>query len=119
MTESDAASSNPKDINLCTLSQRGIDWLFSADPTLRVRSSMAMLAVLLMLGSAGVMLWLGYTGLAPLQAMAWWSVVAVGGLTVMAALVMVSPGCMRSTCTWRAAPAGNSTSIPADSGRGQ
>lgn len=87
MTESDAASSNPKDINLCTLSQRGIDWLFSADPTLRVRSSMAMLAVLLMLGSAGVMLWLGYTGLAPLQAMAWWSVVAVGGLTVMAALV--------------------------------
>ena len=87
MTESDAASSNPKDINLCTLSQRGIDWLFSADPTLRVRSSMAMLAVLLMLGGAGVMLWLGYTGLAPLQAMAWWSVVAVGGLTVMAALV--------------------------------
>ncbi|MEZ2738834.1 GGDEF domain-containing protein [Comamonas jiangduensis] len=87
MTESDAASSNPKDINLCTLSQRSIDWLFSADPTLRVRSSMAMLAVLLMLGGAGVMLWLGYTGLAPLQAMVWWSVVAVGGLTVMAALV--------------------------------
>jgi diguanylate cyclase (GGDEF)-like protein len=87
MTESDAASSNPKDINLRALSQRSIDWLFSADPTLRVRSSMAMLAVLLMLGSAGVMLWLGYTGLAPLQAMAWWSVVAVGGLTVMAALV--------------------------------
>lgn len=87
MTESDAASSNPKDINLRALSQRSIDWLFSADPTLRVRSSMAMLAVLLMLGSAGVMLWLGYTGLAPLQAMAWWSLVAVGGLTVMAALV--------------------------------
>lgn len=87
MTESDAASSNPKDINLRALSQRSIDWLFSADPTLRVRSSMAMLAVLLMLGSAGVMLWLGYTGLAPLQAMAWWSGVAVGGLTVMAALV--------------------------------
>ena len=87
MTESDAASSNPKDINLRTLAQRSIDWLFSADPTLRVRSSMAMLAVLLMLGGAGVMLWLGYTGLAPLQAMAWWSVVAVGGLTVMAALV--------------------------------
>ena len=87
MTESDAASSNPKDINLRTLAQRSIDWLFSADPTLRVRSSMAMLAVLLMLGGAGVMLWLGYTGLAPQQAMAWWSVVAVGGLTVMAALV--------------------------------
>ncbi len=32
MTESDAASSNPKDINLRALSQRSIDWLFSADP---------------------------------------------------------------------------------------
>ena len=48
---------------------------------------MAMLAVLLMSGSAGVMLWLGYTGLAPLQAIAWWSACAVGGLVVMAALV--------------------------------
>ena len=48
---------------------------------------MAMLAVLLMSGSAGVMLWLGYTGVAPLRAIAWWSVVAVGGLVVMAALV--------------------------------
>ena len=72
---------------MCSLSRRSTDWLFSADPTLRVRSSMAMLAVLLMSGSAGVMLWLGYTGLAPLQAIAWWSACAVGGLAVMAALV--------------------------------
>mgnify|MGYP000255232304 CR=1 FL=1 len=40
------------------LCQRSGDLLFSVDPILRVRSSMAFLAVLLMVGGAAVMLWL-------------------------------------------------------------
>lgn len=66
---------------------RCMDWLFSADPIVRARSSMAMLAVLLMAGSAGVMLWLGYSAQAPLTVMLWWSAFAVGGLVFMAAMV--------------------------------
>ena len=66
---------------------RCMDWLFSADPVVRARSTMAMLAVLLMAGSAGVMLWLGYSAQAPLSVMLWWTVFAVGGLAVMAAMV--------------------------------
>ena len=72
---------------MCRFCQRASDWLFSTHPTLRVRSSMAMLAVLLMMGSAGVMLWLGYSGYGSLSLIATWSAVAVGGLVVMAAMV--------------------------------
>ena len=66
---------------------RSMDWLFSADPIVRARSTMAVLAVLLMAGSAGVMLWLGYSGYGPLDVMLWWAMFAVGGLVVMAAMV--------------------------------
>ena len=52
---------------LRSLLQRSTDLLFSADPMLRVRSSMAMLAVLLMASSAGVMLWLAYAGYGALR----------------------------------------------------
>ena len=62
-------------------------WLFSADPRRRVRSSMALLAVLLMLFSACILLWLAYSGVAPLVPVLWWSLCAVGGLAFMAALV--------------------------------
>lgn len=48
---------------------------------------MAILAVLLMMGSAGVMLWLAYAGYSDIQAVAWWAAWAVGGLLVMAAMV--------------------------------
>ncbi|MGE6210795.1 hypothetical protein [Comamonas aquatica] len=39
---------------------------------LRVRASMAMLAVWLMVCSSGVMLWLAHAGYASVAAMTWW-----------------------------------------------
>ncbi|CAB5660535.1 diguanylate cyclase [Comamonas aquatica] len=63
---------------------------------LRVRSSMAMLAVWLMVCSSGVMLWLAHAGYASVAAMTWWALVATGGLVVMAALVRLD-----LTATWR------------------
>ena len=78
------------------LCQRSGDLLFSVDPILRVRSSMAFLAVLLMVGGAAVMLWLGYTGVGPWMAIVWWVVVAVGGMVVMAAMVRLG-----YTAHWR------------------
>lgn len=72
------------------------NWLFSVNPTLRVRSSMAMLAVLLMLGSAANMLWLGYTGYGSFEVISIWAVIAVGGLVVMAAMVRLG-----ITACWR------------------
>lgn len=75
------------DSPLSGLCKRLSDWLFSTHPTLRVRSSMAMLAVLLMASSAGVMLWLGHAGYGSLPHIRWWCAAAVGGLAIMAALV--------------------------------
>lgn len=75
------------DSPLSGLCKRLSDWLFSTHPTLRVRSSMAMLAVLLMASSAGVMLWLGHAGYGSLSHIRWWCAAAVGGLAIMAALV--------------------------------
>ena len=72
---------------MCSFCRRSADWLFSVDPILRVRSSMAMLAVLLMMGGAAVMLWLGYTGFGSLTAISWWAALSVGGLVVMALVV--------------------------------
>ena len=63
---------------------------------LRVRASMAMLAVWLMVCSSGVMLWLAHAGYASVAAMTWWALVATGGLVVMAALVRLD-----LTATWR------------------
>lgn len=83
-------------IKLRSLCQRSGNWLFSTSPTLRVRSSMAMLAVLLMSGSAGVMLWLGYAGYGSLRGITLWAAAAVGGLIVMAAMVRSG-----MTATWR------------------
>ncbi|MDH1901069.1 diguanylate cyclase [Comamonas aquatica] len=79
-----------------SLVRRGADILFSTDPMLRVRSSMAMLAVWLMVCSSGVMLWLAHAGYASVAAMTWWALVATGGLVVMAALVRLD-----LTATWR------------------
>lgn len=76
--------------------QRSADWLFSTSPMLRVRSSMAFLAVLLMLGSAGLMLWMANAGYGHVQWIARWAVLAVGGLAVMAAMVRLG-----ITATWR------------------
>ena len=70
-----------------SLLQRSTDLLFSADPMLRVRSSMAMLAVLLMASSAGVMLWLAYAGYGAPVMIAWWAGISVGGQLVMACMV--------------------------------
>lgn len=67
--------------------QRSTDLLFSAHPALRIRSSMAMLGVVLMAGGASVMLWLGWAGFAPWTAMVYWSLLAVGGLLGMALMV--------------------------------
>lgn len=83
-------------IKLRSLCQRSGNWLFSTSPTLRVRSSMAMLAVLLMSGSAGVMLWLGYAGYGSLHGITLWAAAAVGGLIVMAAMVRSG-----MTASWR------------------
>lgn len=70
-----------------SLLQRSTDLLFSVDPMLRVRSSMAMLAVLLMASSAGVMLWLAYAGYGAPVMIAWWAGISVGGQLVMACMV--------------------------------
>lgn len=83
-------------LKLRSLCQRSGNWLFSTSPTLRVRSSMAMLAVLLMSGSAGVMLWLGYAGYGSLYGITLWAAAAVGGLIVMAAMVRSG-----MTASWR------------------
>lgn len=76
--------------------RRWADILFSTDPMLRVRSSMAMLAVWLMACSSGVLLWLAHAGYASVAAITWWALVATGGLVVMAALVR-----LELTATWR------------------
>ncbi|MGE8397111.1 MAG: GGDEF domain-containing protein [Comamonas sp.] len=55
-----------------------------------------MLAVLLMLGSAANMLWLGYTGYGSLPAICIWAATGVGGLMVMAAMVRSG-----MTASWR------------------
>lgn len=70
-----------------SLSQRSLDLLFSVDPTLRVRSSMAMLAVLLMVSSVGVMLWLGYAGYGALPVIIWWAVISIAGQLIMTCMV--------------------------------
>lgn len=57
---------------------------------------MAFLAVLLMVGGAAVMLWLGYTGVGPWMAIVWWAAMAVGGMVVMAAMVRLG-----HTAHWR------------------
>jgi len=72
---------------LRSLSQRSLDLLFSVDPTLRVRSSMAMLAVLLMVSSVGVMLWLGYAGYGALPVIIWWAVISIAGQLIMTCMV--------------------------------
>ena len=70
-----------------SLSQRSLDLLFSVDPTLRVRSSMAMLAVLLMVSSVGVMLWLGYAGYGALPVIIWWAAISIAGQLIMTCMV--------------------------------
>lgn len=76
--------------------QRAGDVLFSSDPTLRARSSMAMLAVLLMAGSAGVLLWLAHAGYGAAGPMRLWAGAAVSGLVLMAAMVRSG-----MTAAWR------------------
>lgn len=76
-----------KDRYLLSLCRHLSDGLFSAHPSRRVRSSMAFLAVLLMLGSCGVVLWLGYAGYGYLPAIQWWCVISLSGLVVMTGLV--------------------------------
>lgn len=61
--------------------------LFSSDPLLRVRSSMAMLAVLLMGGSVFVMAWLAHAGWSSPTAVTWWAITTMGGNIVMALMV--------------------------------
>lgn len=85
-----------KDVNLCSFLKRCGDVLFSEEPTLRARSSMAMLAVLLMVGSASVLLWLAYAGYGALHWVTAWAVVAILGLVVMAGMVRSG-----RTAAWR------------------
>lgn len=76
--------------------QRSGDWLFSSQATLRERSSMAMLAVLLMAGSSAVMLGLAHAGYGLPGPTKVWSVCAIGGLAAMAAMVRSG-----MTASWR------------------
>lgn len=63
--------------------QRSTNLLFSEDPILRVRTSMAALALALMMASALVMAWLAYSGYANSEQVAWWSLISISGLLLM------------------------------------
>lgn len=63
--------------------QRSTNLLFSEDPILRVRTSMAALALALMVASALVMAWLAYSSYASSVQVAWWSLISISGLMLM------------------------------------
>lgn len=63
--------------------QRSTNLLFSEDPILRVRTSMAALALALMMASALVMAWLAYSDYANSEQVAWWSLISISGLLLM------------------------------------
>jgi diguanylate cyclase (GGDEF)-like protein len=64
-----------------------VDLLLSTDAARRNRTAMALLALALMVCSAGVMLLIAHAGVANLRAVQWWAALSVGGLALMAALV--------------------------------
>lgn len=67
--------------------RRLVDLLLSTDAARRNRTAMALLALALMVCSAGVMLLIAHAGVANLRAVQWWAALSVGGLALMAALV--------------------------------
>jgi diguanylate cyclase (GGDEF)-like protein len=67
--------------------QRLLDWLLSSHQPRRMRTSMALLALLLMVASALVMLLVAKAGVAPLRYVRWWAVISVGGVTLLCALI--------------------------------
>ena len=68
-------------------------WLLSADPQIRNHTAMSALALLLMGGCVGVLLWLAWHGHAPLPGVALWGAVSLGGL--LAATVAIRLGWTR------------------------
>lgn len=90
-----SSSVHDRKLSVPSLWKLSTDVLFSADPVLRGRSSMALLAVLLMAKSSCVMIWLAYAGYATADAVMWWCIWANGGLLVMALMVRTS-----LTATW-------------------
>ncbi len=67
--------------------RRLVDLLLSTDAARRNRTAMALLALALMVCSAGVMLLIAHAGVANLRAVQWWAALSVSGLALMAALV--------------------------------
>lgn len=68
--------------------QRLGDVILSTDPRRRLLVSMALLALLLMVGSAGVMLLVAHASAAvDRSAVHWWAALSVGGLAVMTAFI--------------------------------
>lgn len=68
-------------------------WLLSEDPHVRTRTAMSGLALVLMAGCVGVLLWLAWHGHAPRSGVLIWSVVSLGGL--LAATVAIRLGWTR------------------------
>ena len=78
---------------MLSLWKRSADVLFSTDPVLRGRASMALLALVLMLASSAVMGWLAYAGYASPVMVGWWALWANGGLLAMALIVRSGLSC--------------------------
>lgn len=65
-----------------------LDILLSTDPKRRTRVTMALLALVLMVSSAAVILYLEHAGVIESRGIApWWAAASVGGLAVMALLI--------------------------------
>ena len=62
-------------------------WLLSEDPHVRTRTAMSALALVLMAGCVGVLLWLAWHGHAPRSGVLIWGAVSLGGLLTATAAI--------------------------------
>ena len=62
-------------------------WLLSEDPHVRTRTAMSALALVLMAGCVGVLLWLAWHGHAPRSGVLIWGAVSLGGLLAATAAI--------------------------------
>ena len=80
--------SSDSTVNLIAWQRRFSDLLLSSDPNRRTMIAMALLAIVLMAGSAGVVLFLEHSGVIRSYGVApWWAALSLGGLVVMTGLI--------------------------------
>lgn len=64
-----------------------LDGILSTDPQRRIRTSMALQGLLLLVASAAVLLYAMHAGMAPMHYVRWWALISVAGMALLVGLV--------------------------------